>query len=212
MRLWVVIPVKPFGEGKSRLSERLDTAGRHEISQKLLSQVIHAVHEAAVCAGILVISRDRKVLDFADRLGVETLLEIGSVPGRENLNGALTQAAAEVNRQSADALLVLPADLPFLTAADVRALYLAGAEEGVVIAPARDGGTNALVLHPPGCIHFDFGLDSCANHRRQALEKGLSCKIIRSDTLAFDVDRPPDLDRWFQHAAYTANSSPQACL
>ncbi|MEM7129093.1 MAG: 2-phospho-L-lactate guanylyltransferase [Chloroflexota bacterium] len=204
MKIWGVIPVKPFGEGKSRLSGRLNPSDRGELSRKLLAGVIQVIQESAVCTEILVISRDRSVLSFADQLGTRTLLERGSSFGQEsnsqdNLNSALTQAQSEIIRQQADALLVLPADLPYLTTSDLTTLsQTAEEEESVVIAPSHDGGTNALLLRPPGCIRFDFGLNSCANHQRRAVENGLPFKLVHSDTLAFDLDQPKDLHRWSQ--------------
>ena len=212
IQLWAVIPVKPFGEGKSRLSTRLDPAGRAEVSRKLLTGVIQVVQASEVCTGILVISRDRAVLNFAEQLGAQTLLESLPNPEQDPLNGALTQARDEVMRQGADALIVLPADLPYITPADLLALYQAAVEEeGVVIAPSHDGGTNALVLRPPGCIHFDFGRQSCTNHQRRAVENGLPYTMFESTTLAFDLDQPTDLERWVAET-HATNSSPQACL
>ena len=140
MNLWVVIPVKPFGQAKSRLADVLSVAARAALMRDLLAGVLARVREADLPAAALVISRDAAVRSFAQGLGVHTLAEIG-----DDLNAALEQARQWVIGRGGDALLVLPADLPLLTADDILQLYdlgLAGAE--VVVAASHDGGTNAL--------------------------------------------------------------------
>lgn len=207
MHLWAVVPVKPFGEGKSRLSKRLDPTERGALSKRLMTQVIQAAQSSKVCAGILVVSRDEQVLAYAKSLGVSTLLErdvqaeqswddgANVSPTIDSLNAALHQGACAAMGHGADAILILPADLPLITSADL--IRLAGATEdgpNVVIAPSDDNGTNALLLTPPNCIDFAFGIDSFAHHQSQAEQKEIPFKVIHSSSLAFDVDRPADLD------------------
>ena len=190
MNLWVVIPVKPFGQAKSRLADVLSVAARAALMRDLLAGVLARVREADLPAAALVISRDAAVRSFAQGLGVHTLAEIG-----DDLNAALEQARQWVIGRGGDALLVLPADLPLLTADDILQLYdlgLAGAE--VVVAASHDGGTNALWLRPPGSIDFSFGPNSFHCHVEQAALAGHHWAVYRSETLARDVDVPADLD------------------
>lgn len=207
MHLWAVIPVKPFGEGKSRLAQRLDPAERGVLSKQLLTRVIQIAQESNVCAGILVISRDEDVLAYAQSLGVSTLLENDfreenkwddgpNAPlSIDSLNAALHQGASIAADRGANAVLILPADLPLVTPADLIHLSEAAVDSpAVVIAPSEDNGTNALLLTPPGCIDYAFGINSFDRHQSQAEEKNIPFKIINSPTLAFDVDRPADLD------------------
>lgn len=230
--LWAIIPVKPFGEGKSRLAQRLDEFERGQLSKRLLTRVVKMCHAANVCAEVLVISRDDHVLSYARRLGASALLErtdenrssfpspnVPSAPSAtasphispcanlnappttpiDRLNIALRQGAEQAAYQGADALLVLPADLPTVTAADVTALAHAGQDSPcVVIAPSEDNGTNALLLHPMDAIEFAFGVDSFSRHQEQAVQQNIPFNVIHSSTLAFDVDRPADLDRYTQ--------------
>jgi len=189
IKLWLLVPVKPFGEGKSRLTQVLAAEKRAALNQAMLMHVLTCAQAAGVLSGMIVVSRDRAVLAQASQLGAASLREKG-----HDLNQALTQARQEVVPRGADAILVLPADLPLLTADDVRQLAALGQRQaGIVIAPSPDGGTNALLLRPPGSIKFSFGAASFHRHRQAAQTAGIPMQIYESPTLALDVDWPEDL-------------------
>ncbi len=112
------------------------------------------------------------------------------------LNQALTQATQAAVGRGAEAVLVLPADLPLLTADDIRQLYTLGATQpGIVITRSPDGGTNALLVRPAGAIEFAFGSASFAQHTQLAQSADVPVQVYASPTLALDVDWPEDLDR-----------------
>ena len=187
--LWLIVPVKPFGEGKSRLASVVSPELRAELSQSWLTHVLTIAKEWGRFAGMAVISHDATVLTVASTLGALPIVEEGN-----DLNAALTQANATVLSAGAEAVLALPSDLPLLSATDLEGLYaLAQSEAGVVIAPSHDGGTNALLLRPPHAITYAFGEDSFARHLALASTVGLSRHIYRSATLVLDVDNPEDL-------------------
>jgi 2-phospho-L-lactate guanylyltransferase len=108
------------------------------------------------------------------------------------LNAALTLAREWALGCGAQAVLVIPADLPLVTPADIAAvLDLGRGSRSVVIVPdARGEGTNALLLRPPDVINFAFGPQSFYEHRRRDLPGG-AC-VYRSPTLALDLDTPAD--------------------
>lgn len=195
MKLWLVIPVKPFQESKSRLHPVLNTPQRAALSRRLLTGVLTTVMNSAAepdveIAGVLVISRDLAALRLAESAGAIAIPEKG-----DDLNHALDEARREVMKLGADALLILPSDLPLLAIDDLRALYAAAAQQpGLTIAPSRDGGTNALLLRPPDLIDFAFGVDSFQRHCQLARTSGHACSVVESPNLAFDVDWPQDLD------------------
>ncbi|MDW8099058.1 MAG: 2-phospho-L-lactate guanylyltransferase [Anaerolineae bacterium] len=189
MNLWLLIPVKPLCQAKSRLAGHLSPAERAELSCRLLTNVLSAARSAGVLAGILVVSRDESVLAQVRAAGFRSVSERG-----RGLNRALRQARREAVTRGADAVLVLPADLPWITAQDVCELYQRGLNgPGVVIAPSHDGGTNALLLRPPDAIEFAFGPHSFRRHRLLAQAAGLPVQVFDSPTLAMDVDWPEDL-------------------
>ncbi len=194
MNLWLIVPGKSFRLGKSRLSPILTVDERAEVSRAMLTHVLATAHNAALFAGVMVVSRDRHVLEIAQRLGAEGLME-----RQRGLNPALEQARLAVTRRAAQAILVLPGDLPLLTGADINALVTrAESAPGVVIAPSHTGGTNALLLRPPTAIPFAFGRNSFARHVSLARRAGLPITVVESPTLCADVDSPDDWQRWMK--------------
>lgn len=189
MKPWLVIPAKPFDVAKSRLAGVLSPAQRAGLSSRLLAQTLHLAAAADCFAGLVVVSRDPAALALAAQLDAHPLTE--NVP---DLNAALLQARAWVEAAGAPALAILPADLPRLRAEDLRLLVATFAEaDEVVIAPSRDGGTNALLLALPARFDFAFGRDSYRQHRLRAAEAGCRVRTLCIETLRFDLDAPADL-------------------
>jgi 2-phospho-L-lactate guanylyltransferase len=187
--LWLIVPVKPFGEGKSRLAAALPPTLRAELSRRWLTHVLTTATAWGRLAGAAVISRDPEVLTLAAELGARPIVEAG-----DDLNTALTQASQVVLDAGAEGVLALPSDLPLLTAAHLDELYALALEgNGVIIAPSHDRGTNALLLRPPQTIAYAFGEESFARHAALAAAAGLPFRVYHSSTLALDVDRPEDL-------------------
>jgi 2-phospho-L-lactate guanylyltransferase len=187
--LWLIVPVKAFGEGKSRLASILSPAARAEMSQRWLTHVLTTAMTWGRFAGIAVISRDPAVLALANEWDALAVVESG-----DGLNAALTQASTAVMAAGAEAILVLPSDLPLLTTTDLDALYhLVLAGDSVVLAPSHDGGTNALLLRPPDAIPYSFGEKSATCHAALAEAAGLLYHLYQSSTLALDIDNPEDL-------------------
>jgi 2-phospho-L-lactate guanylyltransferase len=189
LRTWLVVPVKPLEEGKSRLAPALDVVARAALSRRWLDGLLATARANTRLAEVVVISRDPAVLALAAAAGATPLVEYG-----QELNHALEEARRYALAAGAQALLVLPSDLPLLTAGDLDGLLdLAQMGDGVVIAPSHDGGTNALLLRPPAAIPYTFGEESFARHCALAAAAQLDCRVYRSETLAWDVDTPEDL-------------------
>ncbi|MGE5141510.1 MAG: 2-phospho-L-lactate guanylyltransferase [Rudaea sp.] len=190
--LMAVVPVKPFAEAKRRLAEVLDEVARSELSHYLMERTLGVLSRVDGIDRVLVISRDPAALQAARRSGAWSIWESGS-----GLNSALEQATRIALANGADSLLVVPADLPFLTEQDVVALMELGPEPPcLVIAPAdRDQGTNALLSKPAGLFRYAFGESSYAEHCRRAERAGAQVQVCRSDGIAFDLDLPEDWER-----------------
>jgi 2-phospho-L-lactate guanylyltransferase (CobY/MobA/RfbA family) len=92
-------------------------------------------------------------------------------------------------------VLVVNADLPCLTAADVRALLEAVPEDGLAVAPAPDGTTNALGLSRPGLFAALYGPGSAEEFRSHASQLGVPSTVVVRPGLEDDVDTPADLER-----------------
>jgi 2-phospho-L-lactate guanylyltransferase len=93
-------------------------------------------------------------------------------------------------------VVILPADLPDITASEIDSLVRAGRSGGFAIAPDAVGeGTNALCLVSPHPFRFQFGAHSRRLHLEEAVRAGLSPQVVRLPGLEFDVDSPTDLNR-----------------
>jgi len=204
-RIAAIIPVGTLAGAKSRLGERLDAEEREDLVEGLLARTVLAATAVDRLDDVLVASPDRDVLRRAAELGARTLRQ-----RTRGLNAGLTEARADVVAGGADAILVLPIDLPFVTSDAIAAILAplaeptagaeakagadakAGAPPAVVLVTDRHGsGTNALALRPPGIIDSAFGPGSRRAH--QAAAEAAGAAYVEVDgPLTVDLDTPDD--------------------
>ncbi|KPL83114.1 hypothetical protein SE15_07530 [Thermanaerothrix daxensis] len=196
MSTWAIVPVKPIYQGKSRLAVVLSQHERVLLNQMLYMHLLQVLREVHNIEEILVVSRDTSILATARQWGARTLQE----DGRIGLNMALRRATVMAQIYAASEVLILPVDLPLITAEDVQAIFqTARFERGIVIVPDRHHyGTNALLVRPPGVLDYQFGSNSYEAHCRQARQKGLEVRTLELPSVAFDLDWPEDLEHWRQ--------------
>lgn len=186
-----IIPVKSLAVAKSRLSRMLTPPERRALVLAMLGDVLAALGAARGVDRIGVISADSAVLAQAARMGADALPD--HTPG---LNAALTQMAVRYAAQGAQATLALPADVPLAAPEEIERMVAARTgPAGALIAPSRDGGTNALLVWPPLALPFLFGPHSLAAHHAAARERGLALRTFHAAGLDIDVDQPDDLLR-----------------
>jgi 2-phospho-L-lactate/phosphoenolpyruvate guanylyltransferase len=192
--LWAIVPIKPLYRAKSRLAEVLSPEQRYQFAETMLRHILTVLRNVPQITGTLVISRDTKALAIARDLGAKTIQE--SNPS--DLNPALARATEVARVWGAGAVLILPADLPFITAEDVEHIADLGINAmSVVIAPDRaEDGTNAMLVRPAGLIPYSYGQKSYERHVLAAEAAAADVKIYESDTLSLDIDIPADLDEY----------------
>jgi 2-phospho-L-lactate/phosphoenolpyruvate guanylyltransferase len=128
---------------------------------------------------------------------------IGLVESAPGLNGAITAARSVAVARGATAVLVLPADLPAVSADVINEVIRAAADAAtaprettaglVALVTDRHGtGTNALLISPPDLIDPAFGPASRAVHRDAAHVAG-STFVELDGPLRLDVDTTDDL-------------------
>ncbi len=204
-----IVPVKELSRAKLRLSRVLEAPQRRALCVSMLEAVLRALVACRAVSQTLVISGDDEVLSLASLRGCQSLRE--SSPG---LNGALQEACDVARETGAGAVLVLPADVPLVQPDDLRTLIAeASAERSVVVVPSRgDGGTNALLLKPPGVIPFRFGPGSFSEHLLMGQKALAEVKIVRLARLGLDVDTPQDLrdyERWLSGSGDASRDRPR---
>ncbi len=192
MTLWAIVPVKPLRRGKSRLSSVLSPEARAALNHYLLSNTLEILRSIVEIEHSLVVSRDPEALTIARLYGARTVQEKGS----PQLNLALTRATLVALNHSVQGVIIVPADLPLLTAEDVHELITHAVDPPVVvITPDRHHmGTNALLISPPGLIHYEYGAGSFQKHCLQAEKAGARLEICERNTVALDIDYPEDLE------------------
>jgi 2-phospho-L-lactate guanylyltransferase len=153
----------------------------------MLSAVLGAAAGAETLRHVMVVSPERDTVPAQTPVLADT--------GR-GLNAALAQAHRAVLDFGCREVVVLPADLPTISAADIDALVRAGRSGGFAIAPdTADAGTNALCLATAQPFHFQFGADSKRLHLEAAVRLGLRPQVLILPGLQFDIDSPADLTR-----------------
>ncbi len=205
--LWAVLPVKGWSEAKRRLSPVLSSDEREGLARSMLDDVLGALADASQVAATLAVTADRTAAVHLENAGCEVLAE-----DRRGLNRALGTAADELRRRAVATMLVLPIDLPLVTAAALDELCArhfedlrrggdrAPAQAAVTVAPDRfRSGTNALVCSPPGCIPFRFGDGSFHAHLREAERVAAVRSSIVLERLGLDIDHPDDLAELLRH-------------
>jgi len=194
MSLWVIIPVKPLNRAKSRLATVLSPEQRYEFAATMLRNVLAVSASAPQVTGTLVISRDTKALAIARDMGAKTVQE----SNRSDLNPALNRATEVVRAWGGQNVLILPADLPFVTIDDIDNIIDMSVDyPGVVIATDREqDGTNALLVRPAGLFQYSYGVGSFGRHVDAAHLAGATVSYYESESMCLDIDVPADLDRY----------------
>jgi 2-phospho-L-lactate/phosphoenolpyruvate guanylyltransferase len=198
-RTWALVPIRGLETAKSRLGEDLDAEERVELVTGLLRRTLIATRDSRAIAGTIVVTMDPEAAGIAKELRA-----IGLVERAPGLNEAIQAARSVAVARHATAILVLPADLPSVSAAAIEEVVAAaagateaaaasGAAALVAIVPDRHGlGTNALLVSPPAAIDPAFGEGSRAAHVRAAQEAG--ARFLELDgPLVLDLDTAADL-------------------
>jgi len=186
VRIEGVVPLKDLARGKSRLAGTLAEPERVRLIRAMLAHVIDAAGAQPALAQLSVLTIDR---ELAPR-PADHLPDSG-----EELNAALARAALARHAAGTDVLLILAADLPFVTSEEIGALIEASRAGGVVAAPDwKHTGTNALAFPLGHELAMHFGPGSLAAHEAEARAAGLAFKLMQRPGLAFDVDEPHQLE------------------
>jgi 2-phospho-L-lactate/phosphoenolpyruvate guanylyltransferase len=176
-----IVPVKGGSGAKSRLASLLTPAERAQLVEEMLDRVLVACREARSITRTLLVTP----APGAARADVDVLVDAGS--GHAD---AVTLALAD--ERSARGALVVMADCPLVTGEALD--ELAAEARPLALAPAADGGVNALALADPRAFTPVFGT-SAAAMITAAHGAGLDPAVVRDARLELDIDRPEDLAR-----------------
>ncbi|MEK9655733.1 MAG: 2-phospho-L-lactate guanylyltransferase [Halieaceae bacterium] len=109
------------------------------------------------------------------------------------LNGAYEMIAAKT---TAERLLFIHADLPFLAEDNVSAVIAASLDHHAVLSPdLTETGTNAVLRWRHQSLPLCFGKDSFARHQQATRATETPWRVVCASGMALDIDEPSDLDR-----------------
>ena len=181
-----VVPIKNLKLAKSRLSNILAEGERQELVLAMFDDVLVSLRESHFIDKIFLVA-DKYFNPIAD---VQTITEIKN----RGYDEAIIEALKDSRVNQAQAMLILPADLPLVSRDELDTLIRDQEDGSIRIAGSRDqDGTNALVMKPPSLLATSFGVGSFERHKKFA--KALSVKIeeVNLPGLSFDVDTEKDL-------------------
>jgi len=200
-RIVVLVPVRGLEGAKARLGEALDAEERRALVERLLARTIAAAAATPAVVEVVVVSADPEVLALASTLGGRGMTQVGG-----GLNEGLEAGRARAVAAGADAVLVVPGDLPAVSTAELTRVVgearahaasraAAGAPARALVALVADragSGTNVLLVAPSEAIPFHFGDGSRAAHAAAA-DAACAAYLEVAGPLDLDLDTPDDL-------------------
>ena len=178
----IVVPFRG-ATGKQRLGP-LPEGARAALTLAMLADVLAAT---TVVGETYVVTADEDAARVANDFEARVVDDPGSGQG-----AAVAFALRNVPDRRT---LVVNADLPCVTPADVRALDAATPEHGIAYVAARDATTNALGLSSPSLFAPLYGERSSERFHSHA--ETLELRVVKAaiPNLADDVDSLEDLER-----------------
>lgn len=187
--IWALLPVKRLKGAKQRLSPVLSEAERTELARAMLLDVLIALRHTWGLAGVAVVTEDREARVLAKEHGAALIRE-----AEGGLNAALTAGLGTLATYGAGGALIIHGDLPLASAGEIGALIAAHPKgPAASFVPARDGGTNVMLMTPVDAVPLAYGEGSFEKHRTQAEARGLTVTYLGLPGLELDIDTPDDL-------------------
>ena len=186
----ILVPVKDLKNAKQRLAPVAGQAARTALAQAMLEDVAEALAGWNNRPEVALVTRDPFALALASRCDFEVIADHANSSETE----AIAMATYVCEMRAIRTTLVIPADIPLITAAELQRVYDAAPLEGSVLVPAGDGrGTNAALRSPAGLFPLRFGNDSFKPHLAAAQATGRPCIVLPLSGIGVDVDNPADL-------------------
>ncbi len=192
MRTFAIVPVKRFNRSKSRLGGILGAIERRALCELLLVSTIQALQHSGAISKILVVTSERSAIGIASRSGAEIL----KLDFDNGVNEAIALGDEYSSDNGAEATVVIPQDIPLLTAEDITKLCNRAERyvKCIVICPSiRYDGTNALLRKPPKLIRTFYEEDSFNSHVRAAVMRNVPIKFHMSRRIMMDLDSAEDI-------------------
>jgi 2-phospho-L-lactate guanylyltransferase len=190
-----IVPVNDPLRGKQRLSGLFPTDVRAQLVEAMLLDVLDACERASMLKDVLILTPNAAIAPT----GCSVMID----PGQGHAHAI---DAALRTQDDAAGVLILMADCPLVTGEALDELANAAAPLG--IAPAQDGGTNALAMKPGNLLRPAFGVPgSSAVTMATARELGIRPKLVQNLEFAIDLDDSRDIERIMGNGATTRTAA-----
>ncbi len=187
----ILVPVKNLANAKQRLAHALEQSSRTELAHAMLQDVLDALADSAADEVSLVTS-DAFAIELADHYRFKVIRDGSNL----SETAAIEMATRVCESRRIQTTLVIPADIPLIEAADIRAIYESAPAKGSVLVPAADQrGTNAALRRPSALFRLRFGNDSFMPHLVAAIATHATCVVLSLPRIALDIDTPEDLQQ-----------------
>lgn len=200
-----LVLVNEMQKAKSRLGAVLSSMQRRSLVRAMLTDVVNTLRHSENLADIYVMAGCADGAALAKALGAIPVLDRDVAGHCINTRVAAWLKSAPLDPGAP--VLILHADLPFLTAEDVAVILQARRRDEVIVATDELGvGSNAIALVPGQLEEFAWGVGSAHKHAALCEEEGQACRVLRVAGAARDIDTPQHLDAAL--AAITAGRGP----
>ena len=191
MRTNIVIPMKEPKLSKTRLVPVLSVEQRKNIAMKMFETTLRFFKRHFAEYHLLVVTSSTLIAQVAKLHGATVLIE-----PKAGLCRAVQSAANWSVNNDFESQLLIPADIAHLDVTEIQTLLSASRPTpSVILVPAEDCGTNALLTTPPSVIPFLYGIDSSVAHEQAAKACGVEFQPLPLINLALDVDTPADIEQ-----------------
>ena len=195
-KIAAVIPMKNLNFAKSRLSTILTLQQRKNLAFFLLNTTIKTLKESQLIYEIIVVSSDKTIEKFS----FENSLKFIKEDSDSGVNNAVILADRYCINNNIDANIVIPHDLPFISAKEIDQICNNSEKypKCIIICPSkRFDGTNILFRKPPNVIKTFYDDNSYMNHLKEAQKHNIPIESLELDNLMFDIDTREDLIELF---------------
>jgi len=191
MRGIVLIPVKSLTTAKQRLAPALSQLQRSKLAEAMLRDVMTAAAGVLGRIDVALVTGDSRAQDLALEFGFGVIEDTRN----ESETAAIEMATTWSEDRGYDTTVVVPGDIPLMTADELHAVLDAAPAEGAVFVPAYDRrGSNCILRRPASIIPLRFGNDSFLPHCEAMKRTGREVVILEMPGIGLDIDNPHELD------------------
>ncbi len=191
---FAIVPVDEMSAygAKSRLMDHLSLEDREALIIYMLKDVLDTLSDIEKV--LLISPTDLKSYFKYYEVDVSKYpIEFIKEAERSGLDSAVNHATFRAIDKGAEATLFVPGDVPTIEKSDVEKVLKLGERHGLVICPAKDGGTGMLYRRPPTIINTRFTARSFYEHVKEAESKNVKVHIHYSASFSLDIDTREDI-------------------